>query len=413
MSLHRILWFGFVAVLTHGAAADVAPVVTRASKQVAWTGQRLPFFVDLRSRGSFVGTARFDLPEIPGVLVVQAGDSVVETQEIEDASWLVQTYEFALFAQREGKLTIPAFTVRFSRRDGFSGPANDVEATTPPISFEIRRPPGAGPDAFIITTDSLTISEKWEPEPGASSVGAVFKRTIHQRADQLTGMALAPAPGIAPDGVRVYPGTPTTQDDLYRGAFVGERRETITYLLQEPGQIELPALTYVWWNPNTEKLESETLPAVVIEVAAPPAPAGTVKAGDGRYPWASMMAAGLAACLMVWQRRRLASGIVRTINAINPPERIAARKLLRACRGNDAVAAQRTWTAWLNTQPVDVILDPELSRGVVALQRKIFGPPTGNAWQGTELARAFHQHLAAAASKELRTMESALPDLNP
>ena len=188
----------FAAFLAHTAAAEVAPVVTRTPKPVAWTGQRLPFFVDLRSRGTFAGTAKFDLPEIPGVLVVQAGDPVVETQEIEGEPWQVQTHEFALFAQREGPLTIPAFTVRFSRRDGYSGPANDIETTTPAISFEIRRPPGASQDAFIITTDSLKISEQWEPEPRASSVGAVFKRTIHQRAEQMPGMALAPAPGSRP-----------------------------------------------------------------------------------------------------------------------------------------------------------------------------------------------------------------------
>ena len=393
--------------------AEVAPVVTRAPKPVAWTGQRLPFFVDLRSRGTFAGTAKFDLPEIPGVLMVRAGDPVVGSQEIEGESWLVQTHEFALCAQREGNLAIPAFKVRFSRRDGYTGPAHEVETTAPALSFEIRRPPGAGKNAFIITTESLQLSEEWEPEPCASSVGTVFKRTIHQRAEQVPGMALAPAPEITPDGVRVYPGAATTQDNLYRGAFVGERRDTLTYLLQEPGAIELPALTYVWWNPKTDKLESKTLPAVVINVAAAPAPTETADVRASRHGWTWMISVGVVIGLIAWQRRRLGSWIAQTRSALNPPDRIAARGLLRACRQHDALAAQRAWTVWRSTQADSVALDPTLLRAVVDLQRHVFGPPSAGAWRGNDLADAVRQHLTRVTSKKVRPLESVLPALNP
>ena len=45
---------------------EVAPAVVRVPEATAWIGQRVPFFVELSARGSFAGTASFDLPQIPG-----------------------------------------------------------------------------------------------------------------------------------------------------------------------------------------------------------------------------------------------------------------------------------------------------------------------------------------------------------
>lgn len=408
-------FLALIAMVTGAASAAVEPVVIRAPKAEAWAGQRLPVFVDLRARGSFAGTATFDLPEIPGVLVVEAGDSVVETQEIEGESWVVQTHEFALFAQHEGKLTIPPFAVRFSRRNGYTGPASEVNAKTPSLDLQIRRPPGASADAFVITTESMDVSEIWKPEPRASSVGAVFKRTIRQRADQMTGMALAPAPQVVPDGVRVYPGVASTHDNLVRGAFVGEREETLTYLLQEPGKIELPALTYVWWNPKTETLQSKTLPSVVVEVAAASVPLETKGAGEShRLRW-WLMAAGLLllAGLIGWQHRRVASWAARIWMALNPPQRTAARRFLHACRQDDAEAAEHAWTAWRSTQPGDVELDPKLRHALIGMQRHRYGCPATEAWRGDDLARAFDRYLAMVRPESIRQSSPALPPLNP
>ena len=104
-------------------------------------------------------------------------------------------------------------------------------------------------------------------------------------------MALAPASTTAPDGIRVYPGDAQTQDQLERGDFLGERRDTLTYLVQKPGTLELPALTYVWWNPKTEELQSTTLPAVTFEIAPPSATAAAEQATATHQAWLWMLAA--------------------------------------------------------------------------------------------------------------------------
>ena len=307
-SILTIAAFSLMAVFISAARGDVEPVVVRADQQEAWVGQRVSFFVELRSSGSFAGAASFDLPDLPGVMVMKIGNPVVGSQPLEGESWFIQTHEFALFSQHSGTLKVPTFPVRFAEREGFTGPAVDVQGNCPAFQIDIQRPPGSEQVSFLVTTESLDIAEVWNPTPGTAEVGAIFKRTITQRAQQLPGMALAPVPDAVPDGVRVYTGDATTNDKLERGDFVGERKETVTYLLQKSGTLIFPELVYVWWNPRTKILESTTLPVVTFEVTAPPIDQTAVVQNDIRgWSWSMILFLifGLAAAALIvfqWQQ---------------------------------------------------------------------------------------------------------------
>jgi hypothetical protein len=405
-----VLWL--LSCLSVRAAVD--PAVTIVPKDSAWVGQRVEFYVELRARGLFVGTASFELPQIPRTLLIKIGEPVVGSKEIEDETWFTQTHEFALFSQHHGALEVPAIGVQFSRREGFTGPANAVQALSPGFTIRIARPPGSEQMGFLITTESLELTETWEPAPGPAEVGAVFKRTIVQRAPQLLGMAFAPAPTETPEGLRAYVGDATTRDDLTRGEFRCERRETITYLVQDSGTLELPALRYVWWNPKASRLESKTLPAVTFEVAAPPAPAAAVAEPDPVRPaWlvpALVLMTVLAAIVLGSRAVRWVGGQWRRLN---PPERVAARRLLRACRRNDAAAAQSAWSAWRASQVVDFRRATELYAAVVSMQRYRYGPDSTTAWSGDELARSFVAYSAASVPDDSTEAASGLPSLNP
>lgn len=409
----RLLAILSVALLALVAQAEVAPVAVRMAAPKAWVGQRATLYIELRAPGSFVGTANFELPQIPGTLLMKIGNPVVLSRDIEGASWFIQTHEFALFSQKAGVLEVPAFPVTFSRQEGFVGPATEIKAKTPAATIDIQRPPGSEQIGFLVTTESLEVTETWDTPPGPSKTGAMFKRTIVQRSQDLPGMALTPAPTTAPDGIKVYPGNAETKDKLERGDFLGERRETITYLLQKSGTLSLPALTYVWWNPKTQTLESKTLPAVTFQVAAPPAPPSPAAAVAARRTWPWVLTTALVAGLSVWQRRRLAGWATRCWKKLNPPDRVAARQLLRACRRNDAAPAATAWNVWRDTQPAGFEPGPELRAAVLGLQRQLFGPVSAAQWHGAHLARAFNHYSAAAKPNFSHKPSSALPELNP
>lgn len=103
-------------LFSSAVCAEIAPLTAYAPEAKAWGGQHLPFFVELRARGTFAGTASFDVPQLLRTLLMKIGDPVVGTRELEGESWFVQKHEFVLFSQEPGMLEVPAISVRYTGR---------------------------------------------------------------------------------------------------------------------------------------------------------------------------------------------------------------------------------------------------------------------------------------------------------
>lgn len=374
-------------------------------KPEAWTGERLNFSIELRADGTFDGAPSFDLPEVPGTVIFKLGNPVLGSLNEDGTEYFTQRHHFALFSQADGTVELPPVTVRFAHKKGYTGPSFDESLETRPARLTIRRPPGSAGLGFLVTTDSLDIEESWDPQPGPVEVGAVFKRRIVQRADNLSGIALAPAPAEAPEGVRFYPGDPTVKDTGDRGSLSGERSETLTYLVQQAGLHTLPAIRYDWWNPATRKLESKTLPEVSFTATAPPPPPATPS--PMRFLW--LLPAAVAAVLAGLFRHRLAAAARQLRDRFDPPPRRAARSFLRACHHDDPAAASREWSRLRALRP-DLTTSAELEARLLELQRCRFGPAAGAKWSGRPLAAAYRGLPVARASA---TPAHGLPPLNP
>ncbi|MFC7338786.1 hypothetical protein ACFQY0_16440 [Haloferula chungangensis] len=402
-SLVSLLLFLFVPTI--GLAAEPGATLVIPKKE-AWTGQRVPIFIELRAEGSFKSSASFDIPEIPQTVVIKVGNPVLSSETDGGNEVFVQSHEFALFSQASGNIEFPPITARFSHTKGYTGPVFDASYQTESVTLTLKRPPNSESLGFLVTTDSLTIEETWDPKPGPLETGAVLKRTIVQRASQQTGIALKPAPTPEIEGIRTYPATPKVSDKTERGTFLGERRETITYLVQQPGLHTLPEIRFDWWNPSTETLESKTLPAITFTATAPPTP--PAKPSPLRYLWLVpvVIVLGLAA----FYRRSIASGLHELHDRIDPPQRRAARQFVKACRSNDPAASIAAWNHFRQFDS-EIISSVALKEELGRLNSMIYGiPKNQQEWTGEALARAFRQsqHHPAQADHV-----SQLPELNP
>ncbi|EGF29947.1 BatD family protein [Rhodopirellula baltica] len=392
------------------------PVTIEVPTPKAWVGQRLPFYVKVRAPGSFVGATSFSLPQIPRTVILQVGTPVVSSEDVGDDSWFVQTHEFALYSQTSGTVKIPAFEVRYANRDGFTGPATDHKQRTSDVTVEIQQPPDYDPNVFLVTADKINVQETWDPPPGEAKQGDVIHRTITQKADQVSGMVLAPPPTNVPDGIQVYVKSPQVTDKTERGEFLGERIDTVTYQFKGSGTLTLPAIRYVWWNPDDESSGSHTLPEATFDVAAAPQPQLATVEDPNWQPLAwTISTFSVLAFLVATQFNRIASWLRSLKLRLNPPDRVAARKLVRACHANDARAAETAWNQWLNTQPENVRLSTDLRSSVLDLHRRLYGQTsatTSSAWDGKALNEAFKQHVHLPPSDDVIADES-LPPLNP
>jgi len=408
----RLATFLFWAVLAQQSLADVKRVTVETAEDSVWVGQKATFTVNLRGKGPFVGAASFSLPQIPRTVILKVGRPVVASEEIEDGTWFVQQHEFALFSQTDGVLEVPGFEVRYSDRDGFTGPEQAHVEKVPTFSLQIKRPEGSDPNAFLVTAESLSVQEKWEPEPGEAKQGDVFHRTISQQADQVSGMAFAAPSTTVPDGVRIHIDDPEIDDDTERGEFTGSRTDRITYVFEKPGQMTLPAVKYVWWKPKSEQFGSTSLPAKSFDIATIPQETSSAPVARPRGPWISgIIVFTMLGLLIGWHWRRIEKWVKTIFNRLNPPQRRIERMLLRACRNNDAHAAEAAWTRLQVARSSSDPIDLEIQKTVSDLHRHVYGPVSNSSWDGNPLATAIKKSRSARRSHQ--PLHSDLQPLNP
>lgn len=411
MNCRSALGFFLLFTSTVVLEATAEQVEIRVPQPEAWMGQRLTFFVDLRARGSFSGATQFSLPQIPRTVIIKVGNPTVSSETRDGESYFVQTHRFSLFSQQEGTLEIPSFNVRYGARDGFTGPVKEWQLEVPSTNVSIKRPPQSEGIGFVVTAETLEVKESWEPEPSDCEVGSVLKRTISIRANQMTGMALPPPPEYRSDNVRVYQGQPEIMDETERSAFIGSRRDTITYLIKEPGTITLPAITYVWWNPIEQQLRSTTLEGFTIEATM----SQTVEVGSsapGGGSAAVWVGFAIIMIVLVIARKQIHNAALMCWGSIFTTQRVAKFLLRRACHQNDQRAALRAWNAWNQSQSNSSSIGEELQERLLELRRSLYGPEGQTTWNGQPLWYAIQKHVSESKAAT-RDSRSDLPSLNP
>jgi len=187
--------------------------------------------------------------------------------------------------------------------------------------------------------------------------GDAVVRTVTARIAGMPAMFLPPLlPEPVDAGLRAYAREPRVSDTMAArtGAVTGTRVEQATYVVEQGGTFELPAITLRWWNTALKQIEETTVPAVSLIAAAPVTAAEQLPAGGwggrGGWSWAAagfVVVAALAAS--IWRyggavRARMSAWQTRWRHS----EGYAYRRLLYACRRGDGHEIQRRLLAWLS-----------------------------------------------------------------
>ncbi|UUO07186.1 hypothetical protein M4951_02475 [Blastopirellula sp. J2-11] len=407
-----VLLLGVVSAV-HGADVELVKIQAPAEGKTYWVGQRIPLFIELRAPGSFDGASSFSLPQIPQTVLVKIGNPVVSSEDHDGDSWFVQTHEFALFTQKSGTLEIPEFPVRFSNHDGFTGPVTNHDEKVPSVRIEVKSPPDRESHGFLVTTEIVDISESWNPPPGDVKQGDIAVQTITQTAKQMTGMALQPPTEQPLDGVHAYPAQPEVSVKTDRGEFTGTRIDKITYRFESAGTVTIPAATYSWWNPVKQEYGTKTLPAATFHVTAVPQPLVAESPPASLRRWIVGLAIVVALILLgAWRYRPIQNWLTCRWQKLNPPDRVAARRLLHACRTNNAQQAEIAWASWQATRLQSISLSDELLSAVQGLHQSNYGAVPLEAWNGAALAHAFQRELRQTSTRPTNEF-AMLPKLNP
>jgi len=340
LALIFILSAGSGAVL----AAEEIVLRTAATPGEAWVGQKVVLHVDVLAKDGWAQLKKVTDVEVEGAYLLRLESQGTRLSEMIDGdSYTGQRYEFMLFAQRDGKITVPPALVDVEIRTwGADGGTRIERMSLPLVEFVARTPPGAEGIRGLISTSNLTASQDWDPETESPVVGDAIKRRITLRAEDISGMAFAPMLHNETEDLGIYLGEPTVEDRFARGDLTGTRVETVTYVIERAGDFELPGVELSWWNIESQELQHIVLPGLTLQVAGGPAVASQANERSSRSALIALLV--VVVVLLVLGGRV----VVAWRQARNETEAAFFRRIRHSARSGDQDALLSDTMRWLD-----------------------------------------------------------------
>lgn len=250
-------------------AAESLILKAEITPKEAWRGQRVNLKLEVLSSEGWSKISKFNQVEIPGAYLIRKNITGTRIQRtIDGTSYTGQQYDLSVYPQIDGEITIPPFpAVAEIKELSYNGKITQKDINFPACSFISKSPPGAEKIGDLISTNRLTAEQSWSTENTQFNVGDALTRSVTLVAEDVSAMAFAPISHPKFEGVGLYPANPILSDESTRGSLVGMRTESITYILEQPGQLDLPAGSYTWWDLKNQSLQTIELPGRTVSVS--------------------------------------------------------------------------------------------------------------------------------------------------
>lgn len=121
-----------------------------------------------------------------------------------------------------------------------------------------------------LVTNSCVVKDKWSRSLKNIKVGDVIERSINRAVSGTVSELIPPVVWDAVNGVSLYIDRSITQNNKSKTDISATRTDKMRYLFEEEGQVIIPEMTFLWWNPVRKKVFKRTLKEVVIDVAPNP-----------------------------------------------------------------------------------------------------------------------------------------------
>ena len=179
-------------------------------------------------------------------------------------------------------------------------------------------------------------------------------------ADNMPAMMLPKVAAEKLQGIALYQKPPQVTDKVNRGDYLAQRTEVFTYVFEKPGDYQLPAQTFYWWNLESQSLESIVLSAQTLKVSRLPGQADTK--GDYQQiteqsktmditllikKGGAMLLILLTVLVILFRLRKLFTR-ARLPQSTQLSESELRRKFEKACRENEQEKGIRLFYQWLD-----------------------------------------------------------------
>lgn len=220
-----------------------------------------------------------DLPGVPDIadaVVIPLGDTRSFSTLRDGLRYGVIEQRFAVFPERSGPLTIAPISVTSSVRLNSGGRVrrSGIRVSTTEISLDVLPIPESYPtDAPWLPATNLQLSHRWAPEHASIDVGSQLDLTVRVTVEGNTSSAIPPLALQLPDAhFKIYPEAPQLEEATSTETVTGSRQQHYALVPTAPGQVALEPVSMIWWDTNTNRVRTASLPAHSISLIGPALP---------------------------------------------------------------------------------------------------------------------------------------------
>jgi len=197
----------------------------------------------------------------------RAAGPVSET--IEGQTWSGVQRSYRLYPLSPGQISFEAAEISVTYADAETNAPVQTSVPVPAIALNAIVPEGARDLDPLIIASGFTLEQEVSG-PTAMQTGDAVARRITAN---ISGTSPILIPRLIPETdtplLRAYPKEPSVTETEDRGILSGQRVDEVTYLAQDGGQVQLPALSVRWYNLNSNQVETAEVAASDLTISVP------------------------------------------------------------------------------------------------------------------------------------------------
>jgi len=410
-----------------------------------------------------VEVARGELqePELADAVVEKLGDDASYGKQINGVDYSVTERRYAIFPQKSGKISIKPVELKaeilanssYNINSFFNSQITKTKRVhSQAIVLNVQPVPSAFTNPHWLPAQNVQIKQQWSGDITQMKVGEPLTRTLTLVAKGATDGQLPELNNTISNGtLKAYSDQPVLQEQKSPDGLLSIREEKIALIPSEAGEYSLPAITIPWFNTETKRLETASLPAVKLSAsgavaANPPAPASTATivppdasqetpkgptlnttttsstATANAWFWPGLCAflalAWLGTLIYFMFARKPKSADI-THDSQNLALQNHHRALKQACHSNDAQRAKTVLLDWGEQQfgcnNLGVLAgccEARLRDEILLLNQTLYGQNAAT-WHGKKLYQYFSENSARAklSERENKTIDKTLEPL--
>jgi len=380
-----------------------------------------------------IAQAQLTDPELPDAVVEKLADDSSYATKVNGVDYSVTERKYAIFPQKSGKVTIKPLIltaeVVVSTRQGFGffNSTQTKRVASKEITLDVKPAPTTFTGSHWLTAEQLEVKQEWSGDFQQMKVGEPLTRTLTLIAKGATVGSLPELSSTKTDAqLKTYPDQPILKEQKTTDGLLAMREEKIAIIPSKTGNYTLPAVKIPWFNTQTKKIETATIPETTLSVvggaatapatatATPEASTQTaqstpiIQAPAAEQPtsnwlWVSLLLAlGWLVTLFYFLTQRPALPVVTVDNNAELNLKDCINQLKKACADNNAQAAKNALLAWgsakFNATSLGMIADccdARLHDEILQLNQVLYAKDAP-AWSGKKLFQAFVENNARA-----------------